>query len=183
VDWLQRARDEAEAALKLAPDDLANMLAAGRAGVNLAALLVQLERRAEAAEPAALARERLQRAAALGGAALALDHDLAWAAVQEGYGRLARAEPERALALAESLEEAAQHDARLAVASGELLAGCAAATHEPGERQHLRARALDRLELGLQLGFSAIEYLAHASEWADLRDDPRFAALLAGRRD
>lgn len=177
--WFERSLAASEGPLLQAPDDYAALVAAGRAGVNLASVLVQLERRAEAAAPAALAGERLARASALApGLGGALAFDRAWAAVQQGYGRLARGELPAARRLGEDLAGAASTDPVLAVASGEILAGCAAAESDAGIADLLARQALDRLELGLQLGFTGLDYLTQAPEWAELRDTPRFRELL-----
>lgn len=168
-----------ESCLQSAPDDSPSLITAGRIGVNLASVLVDLERRAEAAEPAARARDRLQRAATMrteDGASLA--RDVAWASIQEGYGRLARGEFDAARRLAEDVADAARTDATLAVASGELLAGCAGAEIDAERARFLGEQALDRLELGLQLGFTRRDYLLDAPEWDALRGDPRFIELV-----
>ena len=46
------------------------------------------------------------------------------------------------------------------------------------EAAALRLEALERLELGVRLGFGDARYLREATEWAGLRDHPRFEQLV-----
>ncbi len=176
--WFERASTEAQRGFADGSDDLDLLLDAGRADVNLATNLVQLEQREAACEPAARGGARLTEAwERMPDVPFPYDA-LAWARIQEGYGRLARGEGTRAYELALAVPEPAQADNVIAVAVGELFAGCADLAREPAERERLAGLALDQLQRGLDLGFTQFDYLRTTSEWASLRESSRFAALL-----
>jgi tetratricopeptide (TPR) repeat protein len=158
-----------------------NLVLVGQAGMNLATLRVQLERRTEACAPAAEAIEALTAARAMEPSDVRQLHALAWAHVQEGYGRVAAGEPERALALARAAPEVLPEDAMLRVATAEVLAGCVPL--RPEQAEGLAEEALDQLERGLRLGFPDLEYVRGSREFAPVRGRARFEALLAAAAD
>jgi hypothetical protein len=174
---LQDALDLAQELVRVEPDVFDNLFLAGKAGMNLATLRVQLERRAEACEPGAAAGETLTAARALAPDDSRVLRALAWAHLQEGYGRVATGEGARAEALAEAAVGASRDDPMVQVAAAEVLAGCVRL--DPARAQALRTAALDRLERGLLLGFPDLDYLRRCRELEPVRALTRFEALLA----
>ncbi len=175
----RQAADEAERWCARHPNRLDVLETSARALTNLAVSLVQLDRRAEACEPASRAA---RAAAAVLEVVPELDdmaHALRWAQIQEAYGRLALGEFSEALALAEAIPASALDDALIAVSSGELFAGCAELARDDATRAELQGRAVDRLAQGLALGFGALDYVRQAREWASLRGNVRFEQIIS----
>ena len=158
------------------PDVVENQLALGLAGTNMASLLVELGRRAEACEPGARAVQAYTRALTLQPGDGAIEHALAWAGIQEAYGRAARGEIERVEVLLAPLAELAPDDPGVAIAQAELLALCAAL--DAAGAADFERRALDALEAGLALGFRDLAYLRGSVELRAVASSSRFDELL-----
>lgn len=175
-----RAAELAQENLDRAPDDLGRLQVAGMSLVNLSSILIDLGRRAEAADPAARGGDHLREA--LGrtrGGRRPLLSALAYAQLHEGYGRLARRETARVLELCAAMPEAAlEHDPVLVVGTAELHAGMTSLSDDPVFAATQRDQALTLLETGVAQGFGLAAYLRAAPEWDALRADPRFGAVL-----
>ena len=174
--WMRAALADAERLVSLDarhPDHL-ELLA--QAGMDLATLLVQVDRRAEACAPAELARDAAERALARRPGRALTTHALGWACLQGGYGFVAAGEAALAVERARRGVDALPDDPMAQVAGAEVLAQCAAAL--PAEREPLRSQAFDALERGLALGFDDVDYLRSSVELTSLRSAPRFEQLL-----
>ncbi len=148
-------------------NDFDGLVVQGMALVNLATLRVQSEQRVDACEPAARAGVLLERALRLRPDDVLVRTPLAWAGIQEGYGRVASGELARAQGAVARVPELLPDDPFAHVALAEVLAGCASAE-----------RALDALERGLELGFSDLDYLRASVELQPIAETARFQALL-----
>jgi tetratricopeptide (TPR) repeat protein len=173
---LQQALASGQDLLRREPGVFDNLYLVGQAGMNLATLRVQLERRGEACEPGAAAGEALEAARTLSPGDPRVLYALAWARLQEGYGRVARGEAARAESLATSAPTVQPEDAMVQVAAAEVPAGCIPL--RPGRAEALAVAVLERLQRGLELGFPDLGYLRQCRELEPVRALPRFEALL-----
>jgi serine/threonine protein kinase/tetratricopeptide (TPR) repeat protein len=175
---LVRADAHAAELLAHAPDDFDVLFIQGMAGLNLATLLVQLERRDEACAPAERSSAAFERALAQRPARSDLLPNLAWSLVQGGYGLAARGEWEQAVGRVERVPGLLPDDAILHVARAEVLA--ASIPSAPSARvDELAEAALDALARGRALGFEQLDYLRTCAELASVRSLPRFDQLLS----
>jgi tetratricopeptide (TPR) repeat protein len=175
---LQRGLETSARTTDRHPDVIDNQLALGLAGTNLASLRVEIEQRSGACEPGAQAVQAFTHALTLRPGDAAIEHQLAWARIQEGYGRAARGEVRRVEELIEPLAELAPGDAGVFIARAELLALCAAL--DDARSTEFETRALASLERGLELGFRDLSYLRGCVELRGLASTPRFLELLSG---
>lgn len=159
------------------PDVLENQLVLGEAGANLASWWVERERRSEAIGPAQTAVRAFTRALELRPEDAAIRGRLAWARIQEAYGRASLGQLAATEALIGPLAELAPEDPGVFVATAELLSLCAGLDADRAD--DFETRSLDALERGLQLGFADFAYLRRSVELSAVASSARFAELLA----
>ncbi len=174
---LLRGMQAVESAAHRFPDVLENQSVLGRSALNLASFLVQVERRAEACEPGQVARLAFAHALELQPGDAGIGAQLAWASIQEAYGRIARKQLEQAESLLTPLAELAPDDPGVFVSMAEILSLCMSL--DESRAAEFERRALDALEHGLALGFPDLDYVRGSVELRNIAQTGRFISILS----